>query len=92
MGSGRGRSPGGEGKAFAIGNSVSDAEILHRTAHPIASEPDAQLARPADSEGWTIATRHDLLDTVDRTPLTAAARRQPEDPVRGGSDPDRRTG
>jgi len=55
--------------AFAIGNSISDAEIFHRTIHPIAFEPDAQLAELAAHEGWTIARRHDVLDTIDRSIL-----------------------
>ncbi|GAA2251538.1 hypothetical protein GCM10010232_44510 [Streptomyces amakusaensis] len=53
--------------AFAVGDSISDAEIFHRTAHPVAFEPDAQLALLARRHGWPIAHRHDLLEIVDAT-------------------------
>ncbi|MFE7132092.1 HAD family hydrolase [Streptomyces sp. NPDC057638] len=55
--------------AFAIGNSISDAEIFHQTAHPVAFEPDAELATLARRHGWATAHRHNLLETIDTTGL-----------------------
>ncbi|MFJ4767727.1 HAD family hydrolase [Streptomyces uncialis] len=68
--------------AFAIGNSISDAEVFHRTAHPVAFEPDAQLARLARRHSWTIAQRHNLLGTIDAMGLLIPSSPDRDDPGR----------
>ncbi|MFI1524751.1 HAD family hydrolase [Kitasatospora cineracea] len=59
--------------SFAIGDSSSDAEVLHRVGAGIAFEPDPALAEAARAHGWTTADRHGLL-AVCRALLEAPAK------------------
>jgi phosphoserine phosphatase len=46
--------------AFAIGNSMTDAEVLHHSTRSVAFEPDADLAALAEASGWPLADRTSL--------------------------------
>ncbi|MCP3058003.1 haloacid dehalogenase-like hydrolase [Myxococcus sp. K38C18041901] len=51
-------------RSFAMGNSLSDAEILALVGFPLAFEPSAELADLAVSRGWSRVDRHDVLHVL----------------------------
>ncbi|MFE9663962.1 hypothetical protein [Streptomyces sp. NPDC005955] len=61
---------------------ISDAEVFHRTTHPVAFEPDARLARLARRHEWGLADRNNLLKAVDATGLSLPPSSDGDDPER----------
>jgi hypothetical protein len=82
----RTRSPGVDGSRL-----ISDAEVFHRTTHPVAFEPDARLARLARRHECVLADRNNLLKAVDATGLSLPPSSDGDDRS-GTSTPPRKPG
>ncbi|WP_159011876.1 HAD family hydrolase [Streptomyces sp. NRRL F-5123] len=64
------RQPLDPARSIALGNSMSDAGLLAVVGHPIAFEPDAELAALARCHGWPVVDR----TTAERVCLDAMVR------------------
>jgi phosphoserine phosphatase len=51
-------------RCFALGNSLTDAKLFECVGLPLAFEPDAELLALAQTHGWRVATRYDVLVTT----------------------------
>jgi phosphoserine phosphatase len=60
-------------RCFALGNSLTDAKLFECVGSPLAFEPDAELLVLAETHGWRVATRCDVLATT-RSLLDARVR------------------
>jgi HAD superfamily phosphoserine phosphatase-like hydrolase len=56
--------------SIAIGDSLTDVEILELVGHPFAFDPDTALHEVAKVRGWPIVNQHTILDAVGRVLLT----------------------
>lgn len=71
-------------RCFALGNSVTDAQLFELVGMPLAFEPDADLLALADAHGWQVATRDDVL-ACSRSLLAAPASSLASDPLYSAS-------
>jgi phosphoserine phosphatase len=49
-------------RIFAMGNSLSDLNVLELADYPLVFEPEPSLRRIAEAHGWTVASRDDVLE------------------------------
>ena len=53
-------------ESFSMGNGIRDAEMMELTGSAVAFEPEFDLAPLAETNGWPVADRSDVLEVCER--------------------------